>query len=293
MKKILTLAAIAVCMLAVPQLTYTAKPVYATQATTAKTVGTVIANPSLNLRKTAVVTSAILASIPKNTQVAVISKNAINWYNVTYNGKTGWVSGAYLAIKSVAVTPVVTKPTLKQVGIVTANPSLNLRKTAVASSEVLTSIPKNAQVEVISKNTGNWYNVTYNGQTGWVSGAYLLSPPPTTLAPVLISQQVSRGEPAQKVERRVMRVSAYSARDKGMNGTGITANGEKVLEGRTIAADPSIPFGTQIYIPELRKTFTVTDRGGAIKGDDLDMYMESQKDALKFGNRELEVQIKH
>jgi len=198
-------------MSAVPQLAYTAKPVYAAQATTAKTVGTVTANPSLNLRKTAAKTSAVLASIPKNTQVDVISKNSNNWYNVTYNGNTGWVSGSYL----------------------------------------------------------------------------------TVISSPVISSQVSRGEPAQKIERRVMRVSAYTLSDKGMNGKGLTASGEKVLAGRTVAADSSLPFGTQIYIPELGKTFTVTDRGRGIKVDQLDVYMESLKDALKFGTRELEVQIKY
>jgi len=272
-------------MLAVPQLTtYTAKPVYAAQATTAKTVGTVTANPSLNLRETAVATSAVLTSIPKNTQVAIISKNTSNWYNVTYNGKTGWISGAYLAIESIAETPVVTKPTTEQVGIVTANPSLNLHETDVATSAVLTSIPKNAQVAIISKNASNCYNVSYNGNIGWVSGAYLR----TASAPI-----VSRGEPAQKVENRVMRVSAYTLSDKDMNGKGITASGEKVLEGRTIAADSSLPFGTQIYIPELGKTYTVTDRGRGITLDQLDVYIESLNDALKFGTRELEVQIKY
>lgn len=78
-----------------------------------------------------------------------------------------------------------------------------------------------------------------------------------------------------------------------MNDKGITASGEKALEGRTIATDSSIPFGTQIYIPKLGKTFTVRDRGGGIKGDRLDMYMESRKDALKFGAPELEVLIKY
>ena len=42
---------------------------------------------------------------------------------------------------------------------------------------------------------------------------------------VVINSQVSRGEPAQRVERRMMRVTAYTRRDKGMNGKGITANG--------------------------------------------------------------------
>ena len=107
------------------------------------------------------------------------------------------------------------------------------------------------------------------------------------------SHQVSRGEPAQRVERRMMKITAYTARDKGMNGKGITANGEKVIEGRTIAADSSIPFGTQIYIPALGKTYTVTDRGGAIHGNRLDLYIEHRKDAMKFGVQELEVLIKY
>jgi len=79
------------------------------------------------------------------------------------------------SILSIKVTQPVTTPpnTIQQVGTVTAYPSLNLRETAVATSAVLTTIPNNAQVDVISKNSANWYNVTYNGKTGWVSGAYL------------------------------------------------------------------------------------------------------------------------
>jgi len=122
----------------------------------------------------------------------------------------------------------------------------------------------------------------------------ILSPLRTASTPTLsISGQVSRGEPTQKIERRMMRVTAYTPHDKGMNDKGVTADGEKAQEGQTLAADSSIPFGTQIYIPELGKTFTVTDRGGGITGDRLDIYMESRSDALKFGDRELEVRIKY
>ena len=99
-------------------------------------------------------------------------------------------------------------------------------------------------------------------------------------------------EPVERVERRIMRVTAYTSRDRGMNGLGITANGEKAVEGRTIAADKSIPFGAEIYIPKLGKMYTVTDRGNAIRGDKLDLYMESRKEAMEFGVQYLEVYIK-
>ena len=181
MRKILILVAIAMCMLAAPQIT---------QAATS-TVGTVTATPSLNLRQSAVTSASVLASIPKNTQVTILSKNASNWYNVTYNGKTGWVSGSYLSVKMIVATPAVPAPVApaptvanKTVGTVTASPALNLRKTAVTTSAVLTTIPKNAQVAVISKNISNWYNITYNGQTGWVSGLYLTVKTVAVTAPV-------------------------------------------------------------------------------------------------------------
>jgi cell wall-associated NlpC family hydrolase len=210
LKKTLKLVAIAMCMLAVPQLTYIAKPVSATQTTTttATTVGTVTANPSLNLRMMAVdvATSTILASIPKNTQVTIFSKNANNWYNVKYNGQTGWVSGQYLSLEPLPVTT--TPESDVTTKTVAASSGLNLRKTDVTTSEVLTTIPNNTQVVVISKNESNWCNVTYNGQTGWVSGSYLtdktvaVAVAVTAPAPVVIkAKSVSRSESPGLINR--------------------------------------------------------------------------------------------
>ncbi len=106
---------------------------------------------------------------------------------------------------------------------------------------------------------------------------------------VPVKKQVSRS--SQQIERRVMTITAYTSRDRGMNGKGVTASGERVREGRTIAADESIPFGAEIHIPQIG-TFVVSDRGGAIKGNRLDLYMERREDAIKFGVQELEVFIK-
>jgi len=111
--------------------------------------------------------------------------------------------------------------------------------------------------------------------------------------------EVSRGAHEPTIERRVMRVTAYTdgyestGKVPGDPAFGITASGQPTQEGRTIAADKSIPFGTEVYIPELRQTYTVADRGGAIKGDRLDLYIESLEDALEFGVKDLEVFIKY
>lgn len=72
--------------------------------------------------------------------------------------------------------------------------------------------------------------------------------------------------------------------------TGITASGTKATAGRTIAADTSVlPFGTKVVING--HTYTVEDRGGAIKSNKIDIYFNSHQEALNFGVQYLEVFI--
>jgi 3D (Asp-Asp-Asp) domain-containing protein len=72
----------------------------------------------------------------------------------------------------------------------------------------------------------------------------------------------------------------------------ITYTGNKPIPFYTLAADPSIlPMGTKVYIPMFKKVFVVDDVGGAIKGKRLDIYMNTYKQAMDFGIRDLEIII--
>lgn len=71
---------------------------------------------------------------------------------------------------------------------------------------------------------------------------------------------------------------------------GITASGVKAIEGITVAMDKSIPFGTKIYIDGIGERI-VQDRGGAIKGNRIDLYFDSHQEALNFGRQTKEVTI--
>jgi 3D (Asp-Asp-Asp) domain-containing protein len=70
---------------------------------------------------------------------------------------------------------------------------------------------------------------------------------------------------------------------------GITASGEYAKKG-TIAAPSKYPFGTVMYVPGYGWG-TVQDRGGAIKGDKLDLYFKSHKKALEWGRKNMKVTI--
>lgn len=68
---------------------------------------------------------------------------------------------------------------------------------------------------------------------------------------------------------------------------GITASGTKVKAGRTIAAPSTFPFGTKIMING--HIYTVEDRGGAIKGNRIDIYFDTHEQALQFGVKNMEI----
>lgn len=80
--------------------------------------------------------------------------------------------------------------------------------------------------------------------------------------------------------------SAYTAAaDECGKSDGITASGVKVHRG-TLACPSSFPFGTKIEIDGMG-IFVCEDRGGAIKGNHIDIYMPTKKEAFSFGRRNL------
>lgn len=71
---------------------------------------------------------------------------------------------------------------------------------------------------------------------------------------------------------------------------GRMANGQLVHSG-AIAADTRIlPVGTVVLIDGMG-TFVVKDTGGAIKGNRIDIWMNSTKQAIRFGRRMVVLKI--
>lgn len=64
---------------------------------------------------------------------------------------------------------------------------------------------------------------------------------------------------------------------------GITASGSRVRENHTVAVDPSvIPFGTEVYIEGIGVR-TAEDRGAAVTGAHIDIFMNDLAEARQFG----------
>lgn len=83
---------------------------------------------------------------------------------------------------------------------------------------------------------------------------------------------------------------ASTGRKPGDKYYGITASGTKATLGRTIACPPQYSFGTKINIEGIGVR-VCEDRGGAIKGNHLDVYVSSESEAYKLGRKYLKGQV--
>jgi len=100
----------------------------------------------------------------------------------------------------------------------------------------------------------------------------------------------SRSSTSRADGTRLFKVTAYCPCLKCCGKTnGITASGTKAAPGRTIATSTQFTFGTKLLINGT--TYVVEDRGGAIKGDRIDVYFNTHQEALQWGVKYLPVQV--
>lgn len=104
-----------------------------------------------------------------------------------------------------------------------------------------------------------------------------------------IETEVSRGFVRERV--LIMEATGYCSCSRCCGKSdGITATGVKATN-RTVAADWSIlPPGTVVHIEGVGIR-EVQDRGGGIRGNRLDVWLQDHREALVFGRRQVEVTI--
>ncbi|MEA2736664.1 MAG: hypothetical protein QOE14_3115 [Humisphaera sp.] len=119
----------------------------------------------------------------------------------------------------------------------------------------------------------------------------------TNAAELLVTAAPTRiGSVAPRVV--VMEVTAYCPCKKccGPKAQGITASGKRVNhnDGFFVAADKNVfDFHTKLKIPGYAngQAVPVLDRGGAIKGNKLDLFFTSHAEALKWGRQKIAVTV--
>lgn len=71
---------------------------------------------------------------------------------------------------------------------------------------------------------------------------------------------------------------------------GLTASGKIAESNHTVAMPKSYSFGTKIEIKNYGM-YVVEDRGGAIKGNKIDIFFDTHEEALTFGKRTVYLKV--
>lgn len=167
----------------------------------------------------------------------------------------------------------------------------NLHTTDIAVKETATrtSVPSQKQAAAKKKPVAK-------GQTSKAKVATKSTKPVAKAKATAAKKTASKVKAAttKKANYKVITVkaTAYTAYCKGCSG--ITATGINLKANpkkKVIAVDPSvIPLGTKVYVEGYGHAIA-GDKGGAIKGKRIDVFIPSNKAAINFGVKNLKVKI--
>lgn len=121
---------------------------------------------ALNLRGGPGTGYAVLRVMYQGQAVAIVSGPSNGWYQVTYQGVTGWAYATYLAVGGSPTTPSAATTATVDVDL------LNLRSGPGTGNSILGQMLYGETVKILG-SSGDWYRVSYFGTTGYAYGSYL------------------------------------------------------------------------------------------------------------------------
>ena len=141
---------------------------YFTDETSSSSYVTEKTSANLRLRSSTSTSSSsnIITTIPKGASVKVYKEVSGGWYYVAYGSRKGYVKAGYFASDSGTSSSSGTS------GKTTANVRLRSSRSTSSSSNIILVIPSGRTVTILGES-GGWYKVRYNGQTGYVSSDYV------------------------------------------------------------------------------------------------------------------------
>ncbi len=134
---------------------------------------TIVADGPLNMRSAPSASATVVTKLQTGDRCVIkdgpSNQGGYSWYQVSSNGRLGWVAGDFLA-HGIRVGGFCT--------IFTGNGSLRLRSGAGTSFGVVTTVADGTSGSVLAGPTDNdgftWWRVSTSRGTGWAAGAYLI-----------------------------------------------------------------------------------------------------------------------
>lgn len=175
---------------------------------TTTSANTMYATGGVNIRSSAGTEGEILGTLNVGEGVTITGERDGNWVQVSYNGQTGYVSGNYLSGSSsgssansntnsgstssstgsgtsgstsgstASSTP--SWSTTPMGGTMYPTADMNVRSGAGTGSSILGGVSRGQGITVTGYTDNGWIQVSYNGQTGYISENYMSWEEPQT-----------------------------------------------------------------------------------------------------------------
>ena len=166
LKKIIAISGVVGTILAVKTIPASATEVNSGIEVASISKGQVVnVTSTLRIRASASTNSSVLGTMRNGSTFDIISKSG-SWYQIKYNGITGYVHGDY--VKEIAASSSIS--TKGKVYNVSTN--LRVRSGASTSSSILGYLTNNTEVTIVGSE-GEWYKIQYNSGYGYVSKEYI------------------------------------------------------------------------------------------------------------------------
>ncbi|MCA9385922.1 S-layer homology domain-containing protein, partial [Candidatus Dojkabacteria bacterium] len=108
-----------------------------------------------------------LVSVPAGEVFIVGDSSVPGWYQIVYNGETGWILESF-------VVPYSQVPFLTQGQVIgTPNEFLRIRTEPNIYADVVARVSEGEKVVIYEKNDMNWYRVGYGDIEGWASSYFI------------------------------------------------------------------------------------------------------------------------
>lgn len=199
--------------------------------------------------------TTLLGKLSAGSTVTITGKDKITgWYRINYNGQVGYVSSYYIELQTTTTT------TYKK-----TTDNLNFRTGPSTSYSIISTIPKNTTVEVISTSNG-WSKIKYNNKEGYVSATYLTDSNSSTGSTGGVSLPSSK--PAYS-NRTIAIDPGHGGHDPGAVGFGryekdIALSISKKINAnlKTLGFKTVMTRSTDVYIP-LSQRYTIANNNNA------------------------------
>ncbi|MBO3314470.1 SH3 domain-containing protein [Clostridium perfringens] len=133
--------------------------------------GIVKVNSALNMRSGPGSNYGVIGTLRNNDEVEII-KEVDGWYEIKFNGKSGYVSSQYIKVVDNESNEEKPSVSLNKQGVVKVNSALNMRSGPGSNYGVIGTLRNNDKVEII-KEVDGWYEIKFNGKVGYASKSYI------------------------------------------------------------------------------------------------------------------------